>query len=64
MNKEINRKQLANKFILKEGYLKKEFFEDAIQDKICEFKRRFPECIIEVKRNENGARIIVYQKTK
>lgn len=64
MSREINRKQLANKFILREGYLKKQFFEDAIEEKILEFKTRFPECIIDVKKNEKGARIIVYQKTK
>ena len=62
MAKKIHAKQLGNKFILREGYLKEEYFEDAIKERINTFKTIFPKCRIDVRRNKHGARIIAYEK--
>lgn len=62
MAKKIHAKQLGNKFILREGYLKEEYFEDAIKERINTFERNFPRCKIDVRRNKHGARVIAYER--
>jgi len=62
MAKKTHGKEIANKFILRENYLKDEYFEDAIVKKKNAFKQCFPKCDIIVRRNKHGARVIVYEK--
>lgn len=57
-------KELKNKSLLKENFVREEFFEDAVKEKEAEFKRRFPNAEIVIKRNKNGACVTAYEKTR
>ena len=62
MYKAKHRKQLGNKFVLRENYIKEEYFEDGIKEVINQLKREYGNCVIEVKRNKHGARVIAYER--
>ena len=62
MYKGTHRKQLGNKFVLRENYIKDEYFKDAIKEVSTQLKKEYKNCIIEVRTNKHGARVIAYEK--
>ena len=56
----IHKKQLENSSLLKENYMRQEFFEEAVQAKITEFKMKYPKAEVSIQRNKHGARVIAY----
>lgn len=57
-------KELETKFLLKENFVRVDFFEDAVKEKGNEFKRRYPTAEIVIRRNRNGASVTAYTKTQ
>ncbi len=56
-------KELDNEFLLRENYMRKEFFEEAVRDKEKEFKRKYPNAGIIKKRNKHGCRLTVIERS-
>ncbi len=57
MSREVNRK-----FILRENYMGKDDFKEAVKDKKQEFTKKYPNADVEEKWNKHGCRLIVREK--
>ncbi len=55
-------KQLENRFVRKDGFLKEEYFRDRVKELEEYFRKRYPNAIIENHNNKHGTRIVVYEK--
>lgn len=55
-------RQLYNRFVRRDSFTTREYFEDEVVQVKAHFQRKYPNALIEDHRNKNGTRIIVYEK--